>query len=325
MAIVGDAFAKPMLRALDEAAVGGKPYDISSLGLIISSGVMWSAEVKAQLVAHGNMFLPRLARLERGRRHGELDERARLGADDGALRDRREHKGVHRRRARGRARIRRDRGARRRRLHPGRLLQGRGEERVDLPHVRGPALVGAGRLRDRRRRRDDHPARPRFGVHQLGRREGVPRGGRGSGEAPPRGRRRARRRCARRPVRRGGDRGGRVAPGRGRPTPATRRRRSKTSRATSGPGDVVFVDAIQRGPNGKADYAWAKEAAAARPRRRSDRALGRSRCPTRARLGPDAKKGGARAPPSGRAIWLGRTTSCPCPNRPSRARRGRSG
>ena len=57
MAIVGDAFARPMLRALDEAAVDGKPYDISSVGLIISSGVMWSAEVKAGLVAHGNMFL----------------------------------------------------------------------------------------------------------------------------------------------------------------------------------------------------------------------------------------------------------------------------
>jgi 3-oxocholest-4-en-26-oate---CoA ligase len=57
MAIVGDAFAKPMLRALDEAEAEGHPYDISSLGLIVSSGVMWSAEVKAQLVAKGNMFL----------------------------------------------------------------------------------------------------------------------------------------------------------------------------------------------------------------------------------------------------------------------------
>jgi fatty-acyl-CoA synthase len=57
MAIVGDAFAKPMLRALDEAAADGHPYDISSLALIVSSGVMWSEEVKAQLVARGNMFL----------------------------------------------------------------------------------------------------------------------------------------------------------------------------------------------------------------------------------------------------------------------------
>jgi fatty-acyl-CoA synthase len=57
MAIVGDAFAKPMLRALDEADAAGTPYDISSLGLIVSSGVMWSEEVKARLVARGNMFL----------------------------------------------------------------------------------------------------------------------------------------------------------------------------------------------------------------------------------------------------------------------------
>ena len=32
MAIVGDAFAKPMVRALDEADAEGTPYDISSLG-----------------------------------------------------------------------------------------------------------------------------------------------------------------------------------------------------------------------------------------------------------------------------------------------------
>jgi acyl-CoA synthetase (AMP-forming)/AMP-acid ligase II len=57
MAIVGDAFAKPMLRALAEAEAEGHPYDISSLGLIVSSGVMWSTEVKEQLVARGNMFL----------------------------------------------------------------------------------------------------------------------------------------------------------------------------------------------------------------------------------------------------------------------------
>jgi fatty-acyl-CoA synthase len=49
IAIVGDAFAKPMLKALDEAP--GK-YDLSSLIMIISSGVMWSTEVKRGLLAH---------------------------------------------------------------------------------------------------------------------------------------------------------------------------------------------------------------------------------------------------------------------------------
>jgi len=40
IAIVGDAFAKPMVVALDEAAARGEPYDLSSLVLVVSSGVM---------------------------------------------------------------------------------------------------------------------------------------------------------------------------------------------------------------------------------------------------------------------------------------------
>ena len=51
IAIVGDAFAKPMLRALDEADARGEPYDLSSLLLVISSGVMWSESVKRELIA----------------------------------------------------------------------------------------------------------------------------------------------------------------------------------------------------------------------------------------------------------------------------------
>jgi fatty-acyl-CoA synthase len=53
MAIVGDAFAKPMVRALEEAEANGAPYDLSSLELVISSGVMWSAEVKHALMTRG--------------------------------------------------------------------------------------------------------------------------------------------------------------------------------------------------------------------------------------------------------------------------------
>ena len=49
IAIVGDAFAKPVLRALDGSP--GK-YDISSLILIVSSGVMWSHETKEGLLRH---------------------------------------------------------------------------------------------------------------------------------------------------------------------------------------------------------------------------------------------------------------------------------
>jgi fatty-acyl-CoA synthase len=53
MAIVGDAFAKPMLRALEEAEARGEPYDMSSLVMIISSGVMWSAEIKQEMMSRG--------------------------------------------------------------------------------------------------------------------------------------------------------------------------------------------------------------------------------------------------------------------------------
>jgi fatty-acyl-CoA synthase len=49
IAIVGDAFAKPMLRALD--ANPGK-YDLSSLFMISSSGVMFSEESKQGLLGH---------------------------------------------------------------------------------------------------------------------------------------------------------------------------------------------------------------------------------------------------------------------------------
>ncbi|MHB8467016.1 MAG: AMP-binding protein, partial [Acidimicrobiales bacterium] len=47
--IVGDAFARPLLAALD-ANPGG--WDLSSLRLISSSGVMWSHEVKEGLLRH---------------------------------------------------------------------------------------------------------------------------------------------------------------------------------------------------------------------------------------------------------------------------------
>jgi fatty-acyl-CoA synthase len=57
IAIVGDAFAKPMLRALDENP--GR-WDLSALVMIISSGVMWSQEVKQGLVKH----IPQVALLD---------------------------------------------------------------------------------------------------------------------------------------------------------------------------------------------------------------------------------------------------------------------
>ncbi len=52
--IVGDAFARPMVEALD-ASPG--TYDISSLTAITSSGVMWTREVKAGLLRHNENLL----------------------------------------------------------------------------------------------------------------------------------------------------------------------------------------------------------------------------------------------------------------------------
>jgi 3-oxocholest-4-en-26-oate---CoA ligase len=50
LTIVGDSFAKPIIRALDEGKPGGGSYDTSSIGMFISSGVMWTSEVKQQIL-----------------------------------------------------------------------------------------------------------------------------------------------------------------------------------------------------------------------------------------------------------------------------------
>jgi 3-oxocholest-4-en-26-oate---CoA ligase len=57
MVIVGDAFARPILAALQKARAEGTPYDLSSLRLVLSSGVMWSAEVKKALLEFGDFTL----------------------------------------------------------------------------------------------------------------------------------------------------------------------------------------------------------------------------------------------------------------------------
>ena len=57
MSIVGDAFAKPVLKALDAEPAR---WDISSLRVIVSSGVMWSKETKDGLLRHN----PRLIMID---------------------------------------------------------------------------------------------------------------------------------------------------------------------------------------------------------------------------------------------------------------------
>jgi fatty-acyl-CoA synthase len=52
LAIVGDAFALPIARALDDGDPDGSTYDTSSLRLICSAGVAWSEHIKARLLDH---------------------------------------------------------------------------------------------------------------------------------------------------------------------------------------------------------------------------------------------------------------------------------
>lgn len=57
LVIVGDAFARPLLEALNDGRDRGQPYDLSSLKQIASSGVMWSQEVKQGLLEHADLIL----------------------------------------------------------------------------------------------------------------------------------------------------------------------------------------------------------------------------------------------------------------------------
>ena len=52
LVIVGDAFARPMMNALRDKAASGTPYDTSSVTTIISTGAMFSADVKAGIFEH---------------------------------------------------------------------------------------------------------------------------------------------------------------------------------------------------------------------------------------------------------------------------------
>ena len=101
-AIVGDAFARPLVEALD--ANPGR-WNISSLLGITSSGVMWSEEVKRGLLRHHPAVILRDALgLLRVDRHGELGvDRGRRGT----------HREIQARRLRDRARRRRQAGRRR--------------------------------------------------------------------------------------------------------------------------------------------------------------------------------------------------------------------
>lgn len=52
VAMVGDAFALPIVRALDERHADGTPYELKSLRVLSSAGVAWSVRIKERLFTH---------------------------------------------------------------------------------------------------------------------------------------------------------------------------------------------------------------------------------------------------------------------------------
>ena len=186
--IVGDPFARPLLAALDEQP---DHWDLSSLVMVVSSGAMWSESIKQGLLAHH----PRMLLVDAfsssealgmgmsisGAGKAAATATFTLGPDVKVLKE----DGVP--------------------VIPGSeeigvlALGGRnplGYYKDDEKSARTFRVVDgvrySGRLRARRRRRDDPPARARLGLHQLGRREDLPRGG-GGGAQDTRGGARCRR------------------------------------------------------------------------------------------------------------------------------------
>ena len=142
LTIVGDAFARPLLDALDAEP---DRWSLASLRAITSSGVTWSPEVKRGLLDH----LPGRHPARLARRVGGADvalgrPRRRRRHPARPVRGQRPRAGAHRRRPRGRARERRDRHGRRRRAHPARVLQG---SREDRDRRSGPSAASATRSR----------------------------------------------------------------------------------------------------------------------------------------------------------------------------------
>ena len=88
LVIVGDSFAKPMLSALETAKNEGRAYDLSSIRFIISSGVMWTSEVKKQLVEwHDFTLIDAMGSTEGGMgtqitSRGNIGETARFAMSD---------------------------------------------------------------------------------------------------------------------------------------------------------------------------------------------------------------------------------------------------
>ena len=261
MIIVGDAFARPLLTALEEKAAAGGGWDLGSLRVILSSGVMWSAPIKQGLLEHVDAAL--------------IDG---IGATEGAM-------GVQISR-RGDALAQTGQFLL---LGETKLFSEDGRE-IE-PGSDEPGMIAAGgKLTPKGYYKDPEKSARVFreidgqryafigdwgrleadgtlvllgrglGMHQHRRREGVPGGGRGGHQDPSRRRRRARGRHSRRALRPAGDRGGRPEHPGVDVVDAINEYLKERLAGYKRPRVVVQVDAIKRAANGKPDYAWAREA-----------------------------------------------------------------
>ena len=210
LVIVGDAFARPLVEAFDRL---DPAPDVAPLTVVLSGGAVLSPSVKERVgrAVPGNVVDRRLRRVGDRRPGPERVGRRRADRVGAPLpRERRDD--------RARRRLRRSRpgwsaGSPGAGTCPG-VLPRPGEDGGDVPGDRRRALVGARRPRPHRGRRHHHRARPRVGVDQHRRREGLPGGGRVGTQVERRGLRRRRRRCARRALGRAGHRGRAAAAGR---------------------------------------------------------------------------------------------------------------
>ena len=165
MTLVGDAFARPLLEALDEG-----DFDVSSLQTVTSG--RRDPHRRGQGPAPGRTARgedPGRARLLRERPAGAPDLAGRRQRDHGRFRpgprEPRAQRGAHRT---ARARLLRFRLAGADRPHAPRLLQGSRKDRRDLPRDRRRAPHGAGRSRRAARRRQRGVPGARVGHDQLG-------------------------------------------------------------------------------------------------------------------------------------------------------------
>ena len=215
LVIVGDAFARPLVEAFDRL---DPAPDVTPLTVVLSGGAVLSPSVKKAWVERfpAMLVVDGFGASETGGQGQSVSAAGGADRDGATLPRERRDDGARRRPPTGRAGRGRQAGPARARAP--RVLPGPREDGGDVPGDRRRAVVGARRPRAHRGRRHHHRARPRLGVDQHRRREGVPRGGRVGAEVAPRGVRRGGRRRARRAVGRARRRGRAGAARRDAPT-----------------------------------------------------------------------------------------------------------